>query len=127
MSYSFNASGVRADVGDELREKGRAAAIAAVHDPEAEQAALEHVGAALDAVANLLEVVGRADDTVSVNVAGHANPDHAPRDGWSNEALSISISVSSARVEPTSEAEADTVGAFRSAAGEPEQVQRSQD
>lgn len=38
MSYSFNASGARGDVIGELREKGRAA-VAAVHDPEAEQAA----------------------------------------------------------------------------------------
>lgn len=98
MSYSFNASGPRSSVVDELREKGRAA-IAAVHDPDAGEAAQEHVRAAADAVAQLLEVVGRADDTVSVNVAGHANPDHAPREGWSNETLSISISVSAVQAE----------------------------
>ena len=46
----------------------------------------------------LIESGCLGDGTFTVNLSGHANPGHQPRDGWANDAVSISI----AQVSPTS-------------------------
>lgn len=57
---------------------------------EAEQR--EQFDAALDAAKALAGVVGRPGDPVIVTLNGHANPGHSPRDGWSNETITITVS-----------------------------------
>jgi hypothetical protein len=37
-------------------------------------------------------VVGDKDKEFYVNLSGHANPDHEPKEGWANDMISISIS-----------------------------------
>lgn len=58
-----------------------------VRDPQT-----EIYQAALEAAQHLAQVVGRPDDRVHVMISGHANPHHAPREGWSDESVTISIS-----------------------------------
>lgn len=29
---------------------------------------------------------------LSVNISGHANPDHQPREGWSNDTITVAVS-----------------------------------
>lgn len=64
----------------------------------------DHVDAALEAIPALAETVGRPEDHVMISVAGHANPGHAPVEGWSDDTLTISISVA-APTPVTDEAE----------------------
>jgi hypothetical protein len=52
--------------------------------------------AAVVAAQALAKVVGRDGDTVHVSISGHANPDHAPRDGWANEMISVTVSANPA-------------------------------
>lgn len=56
------------------------------------QAYMDHWNAILKAIEELVKVVGPVGGLVSVNVSGHANPNHEPSEGWSNEFLSINIS-----------------------------------
>lgn len=45
------------------------------------------------AAAKLLAVsVGRLGDEVMVTMSGHANPGHAPRVGWADEVITVSVS-----------------------------------
>lgn len=57
---------------------------------EAEQR--QQFEAAVQAAKALAEVVGRPGDEVIVTISGHANPDHAPRPGWANETVTVSVS-----------------------------------
>jgi hypothetical protein len=52
----------------------------------------EQFAAALEAAKLLAAAVGRPDDQVLVNLSGHANPGHGPCAGWSDEAITISVS-----------------------------------
>jgi len=47
--------------------------------------------AAIEAARSLAKVVGRPTDRVVVTMSGHANPDHAPRSGWANECITVSV------------------------------------
>ena len=45
----------------------------------------------LKAIAELVKVIGRPEDRVTVSISGHCNPNHAPHFNWSNEHVTISI------------------------------------
>jgi aldehyde:ferredoxin oxidoreductase len=57
---------------------------------EAEQR--EQLDVATQAAKALARVVGRPGDDVRVSMTGHANPDHAPRQGWANEMITVTVS-----------------------------------
>lgn len=57
---------------------------------EAEQR--EQLDVATQVARALARVVGRPDDHVRVSMTGHANPNHAPRDGWANEMITVTVS-----------------------------------
>lgn len=57
----------------------------------------EHLAAAQEAIGTLVAAVGRPGDSFSVSISGHANPDHGPTEGWSDEHISIHISCTHAR------------------------------
>lgn len=105
MSYSFSATGTRGSIVDAIVEKGEAA-VTQFNDPPAEAAVRDHVGAAASAVEQLVQFVGGPSDELTVSVYGHANPEHAPRSGWSNETCTVQVTVTRAATEPTSPAEA---------------------
>ena len=50
--------------------------------------------AAAAAVQSIIDsgVVGGEGKQFHVSMSGHANPDHEPRDGWANDAVTIQIS-----------------------------------
>ncbi len=52
----------------------------------------DHLAAAIEAASILASAVGRDDDQITVNLSGHANPDHAPCRGWADEFIQISVS-----------------------------------
>ena len=56
---------------------------------EAEQA--EQFEAAQEAARLLIRAVGREGDEVVVTLNGHANPGHGPREGWSNETITVQV------------------------------------
>jgi hypothetical protein len=56
---------------------------------EAEQRA--QIDAAVEAARALAAVVGRSDDEVHVTLTGHANPSRAPRAGWANETITVTV------------------------------------
>ena len=124
MSYSFSATGNRSNIVDAVREQGEAA-VTQFNDPPAEEAVRDHVKSAATAVEVIVETLGRPDDELSVSVSGHANPGHAPREGWSNESCSVQVWVSQPQVVPKSEAEADMLDAYNRAAGS--EAERAQD
>lgn len=53
----------------------------------------DHFTAIVDAVTSLLRFVGRDDDTVRVTISGHANPGHAPADGYADEFIRVLVEV----------------------------------
>lgn len=53
----------------------------------------EHLVAIREAVEAIACVLGRPGDKISVTISGHANPDHAPAEGWANEMINISMNV----------------------------------
>lgn len=97
MSYSLSVPATpRSQVGDAVHDAvGKhlddITASGNVAQPVAE--VTDHLEAIALAVQVLSEAIGRPDDPISVTISGHANEGHAPAAGWSNEAMSISLSV----------------------------------
>lgn len=56
------------------------------------EAQTEQASRAYEAAALLAQQVGRPEDQVVVTMSGHANPGHAPRDGWSDETITVTVS-----------------------------------
>lgn len=54
----------------------------------------DHLRAIGDALRALYPVVGRDEDQIKVSVSGHSNINHAPSDGWADEMITITVSVS---------------------------------
>lgn len=52
----------------------------------------EQYQVAMEVAEQLAKVVGRPGDKVIVTLSGHANPGHAPRQGWANEVVTVSVS-----------------------------------
>lgn len=54
----------------------------------------EQIDAAIQATSQLLAVGGFSNAAeISVSLSGHANPDHKAEAGWSNDAVTISVSI----------------------------------
>jgi hypothetical protein len=90
MSYSLS-SRTAADINDQIDEY--LATTVADSDNQPTTEVTDHLTAAKQAIATLAAAIGRPDDELVVTISGHANPDHAPRDGWADEFISISVSV----------------------------------
>jgi hypothetical protein len=60
--------------------------------PDAVDAAGEHFDRIRRALVELVAAVGPEDGTLSVTVSGHANPGHAPTEGWANESITVAVS-----------------------------------
>lgn len=56
-----------------------------------ESAQADHIAYAVEAAKVLAAAIGRPGDRVKVIMSGHANPDHAPYPGWSNEFITITV------------------------------------
>lgn len=94
MSYSFS---IPAGPKSTLNERAQAAwsqyeATLPDWQPTAEVG--DHVAAVLTALSDLAKTCGLDTDEVGASVSGHANPSHAPVDGYAPEQISISIYVS---------------------------------
>lgn len=61
-------------------------------DDAQKKATQDQVKAAHRAVKELIKAVGGKKDMYYVNIAGHANPNHEPMDGWSNDHITITVS-----------------------------------
>jgi hypothetical protein len=87
MSWSVSASNVAArDAVSKLRENF------AIGNPNPSVEVLEQFEAAVRGVEGALTVVQPdLDRPVTVTASGHANPDHKPAPGWSNDTFSLSI------------------------------------
>lgn len=61
---------------------------------EADEHVREQMNVAADAATKIIAsgAIGGAGKEFYVNVSGHANPDHEPAEGWSNDALTVSVS-----------------------------------
>jgi hypothetical protein len=89
VSYSFSApAATRGSLKSDLAAAGEAAVTSAT---DATVAVTDHVDKIREAVEILASAVGRDVDGVAVHVNGHANPDHAPREGWADEMITVSI------------------------------------
>jgi hypothetical protein len=84
LSWSLTIA--RIDESDDLDEV-LAAAQPSLADDSDEVA--EQLAAAKAAIPALVEAVGGLP--VGVTVHGHANPDHAPREGYSNDLVTVSV------------------------------------
>ena len=97
MSYNASVIANR----DELHAKLGEAVAAVEHQPsDAHDERNDHLTAALTVLDRILEAVGRPEDDVSVTIAGHANPGHAPREGWSGDQLTIIVMAKAAAAAP---------------------------
>jgi hypothetical protein len=88
MSYSFSASSLNVDDFD----KSFSAAVEDYRDhAHLAEDAKEQFATAVKAVKAIVKsgVVGSA--VVTVSITGHANPDHKPTSGWSNDSLNIQV------------------------------------
>lgn len=62
-------------------------------DLECHDEITDHLNGLTPVISQLAANVGLPEDALDVRVGGHANPDHAPREGWAPEMLSVSIHV----------------------------------
>lgn len=82
MSWSTNATGTKDDISYTAPTFATGVEFETRDQYEAAQLAAQL----------LAKAVGRPGDEVSVTLGGHANPDHAPRQGWANETVTVSVS-----------------------------------
>lgn len=65
-------------------------------EPEHEvtEEAEQQLAAAKEAAAAIIDsgAVGRGDDHLAVNLAGHSNRDHSPTEGFANESVTVTVS-----------------------------------
>jgi hypothetical protein len=73
----------------ELRAKGPSYA-GQFDAPETAQQVAEQIQAATSAAGQLLSGLGLAE-AVTVNLYGHANPGHQPREGWAPESVTAGV------------------------------------
>jgi hypothetical protein len=102
MSWTIAVRGVRSELGDAIY----AAEPSGNEGPERD----EQVAAAKAAAKWMLGATGRDNDDVSISLYGHANPDHGPRDGYSNETITVTVNVV-VPAPPTSAPEPDAPSA----------------
>lgn len=96
MSFSFDLVAIKGDSDDD-REDLRQALVAAADkartesgsDAESETGQL--LEAAVQTALRLAAAVARPEDRIAVTVTGHANVDHAPREGWADEYLTVTV------------------------------------
>lgn len=90
MSYNFTATAPKAELAQAVRVAGQESVD--VQEDAVKPAVQDHVDAAAWAAAQMATVMQPGDeDAVRVNVSGHANPDHAPREGHANEFLTVTV------------------------------------
>jgi hypothetical protein len=61
---------------------------------------LAHLEAVIEAATRLASAVGRPEDTITISVSGHSNPNHAPAEGWAHEFVTLSVAVTSTGEAP---------------------------
>lgn len=96
MSYSLSIPATpRADVADRLLAEAMRYMAEQVEPSEWQPTdeVRHHLVAAVAAVAPLATSIGRDEDSLLVTISGHANPDHAPTEGYSDECVTVSVSV----------------------------------
>ncbi len=59
---------------------------------EADEQVKEQMNAAADAATKIISSGAVGTGEFDVNVSGHANPDHEPAEGWSNDCVTVSVS-----------------------------------
>lgn len=102
MSYSFSVTNVKTeDVESALTtafdsyQKNLASG-----DYELDAAAKEQGTAAIAVAKSLVDSGTVGGSVFNVTVSGHANPDHKPRSGWANDALTVAVSSAETYVAP---------------------------
>jgi hypothetical protein len=88
VSYDLNLPATRKD---QLEAALSGAVLQHEVGAEPSREADEHWAAIKDAVLALAAATGRPDDEVVVEVAGHANPGHAPLEGTANEVTYVVV------------------------------------
>ena len=96
MSYSFSTSPI--NVGkDSIRECVGYAFNKFSAAGQAENGTLGEAQIAVNYISKaavvMVEALGDNAEIVSISVSGHANPGNLPKEGWSNEFCSLTVSV----------------------------------
>lgn len=89
LSWQVSATGVTRETFDERMEAAKTGLASQIEQGSEGYAQFD---AAVKAVRSLVndEAVGR-NVAFGVTLSGHANPDHAPRAGYANSAVSVSV------------------------------------
>jgi hypothetical protein len=66
----------------------------------------DHLAALAQAVPLIVAAIGRDHDDVDVHITGHANPRHAPTEGWADEHVTVTIAYARPPTEATEATEA---------------------
>lgn len=97
MSYQFELPRVfGADIGPVIRAKADAQGARMVMSDDEHRAWADHIDGIVHAAETLVSYMSRSEGSepdVRVVVTGHANPGHLPREGYSDEHITISIGV----------------------------------
>lgn len=94
MSYQFELPRVQsADLDDAIRERADNWAARTSMSEEERDAFTEHVEGITHALEAMASWMGSEDQELRCVVTGHANPGHKPREGYSDEHITISIGV----------------------------------
>lgn len=86
---SWNIYGIEASMGTDVGAAIDEAVAAAGSQVEGSTA---QIAAAREAALGLITAVARPEDRVRITMSGHSNPDGAPRPGWADQMVTVSIS-----------------------------------
>ncbi len=90
MSFSLSVTAARPEVAAAVADAGQRYDLTGNDAPTETRELIDAAPAIAQTAADLL---GRPEDTVTVSVSGHANLGHARREGWSNDMITVSVSV----------------------------------
>lgn len=77
-------------------------------DTQPSDEALESVQAAISAAQAIIDSGVVGSGTVAATINGHANPGHAPTQGWANDSVTICVYCADSPATPPAEPAADT-------------------
>jgi hypothetical protein len=96
MSYSFNLTVTYEDVpdlSDSIRREFHRSSLSSQAEHGTSFESINAVEDAAIAAGFMTDALGHNWKTARIMVSGHANPNNSPREGWSNEYLTVTVSV----------------------------------
>lgn len=89
MSFSLSVTAVHPDIESAVADAAARYDLSGNDAPDETRQVLDGVAKLAADAAEVAHI--QPGDTVAISISGHANPGHAPREGWANNTVTVSV------------------------------------